>query len=91
MLLIDKVSALLEIHPKHADGTVVDMSVPADYMSLRIDVDPATDGIQELKNWGALFSFLGMLPDDGGAVDVGDIPSSIYGPSGLGLGRQTVN
>lgn len=91
LLVLDQISALLEIHPKHADGTLVDMSDPADYMSLRVDVDPATAGIQELKNWGALFSFVGMLPDGGGAVDVGNIPSAVYGPGGVGLGRQTVN
>ena len=31
LLMIDQVSSALDIHPKHADGSEVDMTDPADY------------------------------------------------------------
>lgn len=44
-----------------------------------VDRDPATAGVQELKNWQALVGFVGRLPD-ADADGVADVPAA-YGAS----------
>jgi hypothetical protein len=66
------------IVPKDKDGNPI-----ANYMDFRIDRDPATVGVQELKEWMALLNYLPTFnysPFDG-------IPSAIYGPGGAVEGR----
>ena len=89
LLLMDIVTVVLDILPKHADGTPLDLTDPLDYMAERIDIDPLTDGIQELKAWSALLSFLRLWPDSGTSLDpdLPDIPAAVYGPGGSALGR----
>jgi 5'-nucleotidase len=45
----------------------------------RLDRDPYTQGVQEIKEWMA---FLNFLPALGGSI-----PEAVYGPSGLVMGR----
>ncbi len=77
----------IDVQPKHRDSTVIDAENPADYMSLRIDVDPETAGIQELKSWLAFMQFLLSLPDTN-TNGLPDIPEAIYSenPNNLGVG-----
>jgi len=63
------------IVPKDASGTPIP---PADYINFRIDASPAPS-VQELKEWMAPLKFLPGL--------AGGIPSAIYGPGGVALGR----
>jgi hypothetical protein len=65
----------LEIIPRDVNGNEIN---PAAYMNYRIDSSIAS-GIQELKAWMALESFLGMVFP----YPVGD-PGSFYGSSGRG-------
>lgn len=87
-LLMDLVTIFLPLAPKHADGSVIDLTIPADYMSERIDVDLVTPGIQELANWVALLTFLTNLEDGGGDPLLPDIPEAVYGDGGSALGRM---
>ncbi len=87
LLLMDKVTVVLDIHPKHADGTVVDLTDPADFLTTRVDADADADGVQEVKAWAALLGFLEQLPDAGGDPNLPDIPEAVYGPGGTALGR----
>jgi len=64
----------LSIVPKDKDGIPI-----ANYMGFRIDRDPATAGVQELKEWMAL---LGYLPTIGTSI-----PQAVYGPGGAIEGR----
>jgi len=59
----------LSIVPKDKDGNPI-----LDYMGFRIDRDPLTAGVQELKEWMALLNY---LPSMGTSI-----PQSIYGPGG---------
>jgi 5'-nucleotidase len=59
----------LSIIPKDKDGNPI-----LDYMGFRIDRDPLTAGVQELKEWMALLNY---LPSMGTSI-----PSTIYGPGG---------
>ncbi|MDA3897423.1 MAG: metallophosphoesterase [Desulfobacteraceae bacterium] len=59
----------LSIIPKDKDGNPIQ-----DYMDFRIDRDPGTAGVQELKEWMALLNY---LPSIGTSI-----PSAIYGPGG---------
>jgi 5'-nucleotidase len=71
----------LSIDPKDMDGISILNSL--DYMDFRIDRDPATTGIQELKEWMTLLNYLpafNVFPFNG-------IPSAIYGPGGTVEGR----
>lgn len=63
-----KSRGVLEITPRTASGEPV-----KDLDSLRIDRDPHQPGIQELKEWEALVSFLKQLPDTNGD-GVADMP-----------------
>jgi 5'-nucleotidase len=84
-LLVGKAAALgFNIAPQKADGTPVDMGSLADLLSLRVDADPATAGIQELKGWQALLQFVthpGILN--------GTIEGTVYDTGGIGMGRVT--
>jgi 5'-nucleotidase len=53
-----------------------DCQTPVAEMATRIvDLDPTSDGIQELKQWQALIQYLALLPDvDGNSIP--DIPAS---------------
>ena len=59
----------ISIIPKDKDGSPI-----LDYMGFRIDRDPLTAGVQELKEWMALLNYLPSLGVS--------IPSTIYGPGG---------
>lgn len=75
----------LSLTPKNMAGDPIDLSNPMDYMQYRIDADPMTAGMQELKEWMALLGFLSSaFPPNGDGV-----PPAIYGPEGLALGRMT--
>jgi UDP-sugar diphosphatase len=74
---------MLPIVPKHADGSPINMGNPADYLLCRIDADPATSGVQELKEWMPLWKYLGNVFGAG-------IPDTIYGSQGIAMGRITV-
>ena len=65
----------LSIIPKNKDGIPI-----SDYMDFRIDRDLATEGVQELKEWMTLFSYLSDVLGPG-------IPFNIYGPGGAIEGR----
>jgi hypothetical protein len=86
-MLMGMVSAVLPLAPKHADGTPIDTADPTDYMQERIDVDPATAGIQELANWVAAVRFIMGLPSTGGDPELPDIPEALYGVGGAATGR----
>lgn len=78
--LIDR--GLPTITPKDKDGNPI-----LDYTDFRIDRDPFTEDIEELKEWMALLSYLGTsFP----ANESGGIPSTIYGPGGAVEGRIEV-
>lgn len=71
----------LSIDPKDMNGISILNSLK--YMDFRIDRDPSTTGVQELKEWMALLNYLpafNVSPFDG-------IPSAIYGPGGTVEGR----
>ena len=74
----------LSIIPKDINGTPIDLSNPLEYMSHRIDADPATAGIQELKEWAAFLGYVNtFFPAQGEGI-----PEAIYGDSGLALNRM---
>lgn len=89
-VITDASYGLLPIVPKHADGSPINMGDQADYMQCRIDAapdtdtDPATEGVQELKEWMPLLYYLGdVLPTAGFT----GIPSYVYGSDGIAMGR----
>jgi len=72
----------LQIIPRYADGTIIDPSL---YLGRRIDAG-ADPGVQELKEWMALLSFLGhAFPAEGNGI-----PEPLYGPGGAALGRISI-
>ena len=77
----------LSIVPKDEFGNPI-----LNYMDFRIDRDPFTEGVQELKEWMALLGYLDSAfpafegdPQD--LVTGTGIPSAIYGPGGAVEGR----
>ena len=74
----------LSIVPKDKDGNAI-----VDYIGFRVDRDPATGEIEELKEWMALLSYLNTAfpayEDD--ALPGAGIPYDIYGPGGAVEGR----
>lgn len=64
----------LSIIPKDKDGNPI-----FNYMDFRIDRDPITEDVEELKEWMAL---LGYLPSMGPSI-----PQTVYGPGGFVEGR----
>ncbi|MBN1944281.1 MAG: metallophosphoesterase [Bradymonadales bacterium] len=87
LLMLEIVPEVMSVIPRFADDTPIDLSDPETYLASRLDVNPETAGVQELKSWGALLEFLQSLPDEGGDPQLPDIPEGIYGPSGSGMGR----
>jgi hypothetical protein len=82
----------LEIIPKNAAGDPIDLTSGASIATTLIDRDPATGGVQELKEWMTLLMFFtdwthigAFYP--GGAFMLPQVPQAIYGPSGTCLGR----
>jgi len=69
----------LTIIPRDSSGNPIP---PQNYLAFRIDSDPSP-GMQELKEWGALLSFLkNFFPYTGNGI-----PQAIYGTGGAGMGR----
>jgi 5'-nucleotidase/UDP-sugar diphosphatase len=75
-VLEERTYGLLSITPKNADGTDV-----TDMMALRVDADPATAGVQELKLWLALWTWIQLQPDDDGD-GLPEIPARFAAPAG---------
>jgi 5'-nucleotidase len=71
---------VLDIIPKDADGRPV-----PDLKSARVDADPNTPGIQELKEYMGVLSYIQSFPDSTGN-GMPDVPEKYRGP----LGRQLV-
>jgi 5'-nucleotidase len=72
---------LLSVDAKDADcATLVDPTTRF------VDANPATDGVQELKHWQALYGFVSQLPDED-SDGIPDIPSAYAAPQGRILGR----
>ncbi|MHB8054497.1 MAG: bifunctional metallophosphatase/5'-nucleotidase [Candidatus Aminicenantales bacterium] len=65
---------LLKLVPKDAEG-----KPRTDLENLIVDADPATSGVQEIKEWSALAAFLKAFPDTDN-TGIADIPLS-YGVS----------
>ena len=86
-LSLGQVTPFFPLAPKHANGEEIDLSDSTDYMSIRLDVDHTTAGIQELANWVSLLMFLEGLEDTGGDPMLPDIPADVYDVDGSGLGR----
>jgi 5'-nucleotidase/UDP-sugar diphosphatase len=70
----------LSVEAKDADCTTL-----VDPTTRFVDADPATAGIQELKHWQALYSFVSQLPD-ADSDGIPDIPSAYAAPQGRILG-----
>ena len=82
-VITDVSGGALPIIPKHADGNPIDLSDPTDYMQCRIDAEPSSPEVQELKEWMALLYFLeDVFPATGDGID-----EEIYGPGGAAMGR----
>jgi 5'-nucleotidase len=92
LLSLNMVSqADLTIVPKHADGTPIDLNDMTDILTTRLDVEPATTEIEEMKNWMALLRFftdpnLALFPDNGGITGLPEITDN-YEP-GVGDADQ---
>jgi 5'-nucleotidase/UDP-sugar diphosphatase len=72
---------LLSVDAKDPDcATIVDPTTRF------VDADPATEGVQELKHWQALYGFVSQLPD-ADSDGIPDIPSAYAAPQGRILGR----
>ncbi len=74
----------LSIIPKDESGEPI-----IDYLPFRIDRNPATEEVEELKEWMALLSYLNRAfpAYEGGAPTSTGIPYGIYGPGGAVEGR----
>jgi hypothetical protein len=75
----------LPITPLNNSGEPVTL---ANFLDSRLDRDPATAGIQEIKEWMAFLTFLTASPDAGGFADH-IIPDSIYGEAALATGDSS--
>ena len=71
---------VLDIIPKDATGNPVD-----DLKNARVDADPTAPGIQELKEYMGVISYIQSFPDSTGN-GLPDVPEKYRGP----LGRQLV-
>lgn len=67
-------SGLLEVNAKDAD-----CETPIDPTTRLVDADPETRGVQELKQWQALYSYVSGLPDSDGD-EIPNIPLSYGSP-----------
>jgi 5'-nucleotidase len=70
----DYTFGMLQIVPKQSDGTPV-----ADMTAMILDGDPLTAGVQEMKLWGVLWTYLTMFPD---ADTLPDVPALYAAPTG---------
>ena len=82
--------AQLNIQPKFADGTVIDLTNMEEVLQTRIDLDGNPgNGIQEIKVWTALLNYVteaAVFPDDGGIPGMGEIPG-YYDPADMFMPR----
>jgi 5'-nucleotidase len=70
-LVSDVTSGAIQITPRHGDcATPI-----AELDGAIVDRDPATPGLQELKQWQALVSYLSRLPD-ADADGIPDLPAA---------------
>lgn len=60
----------------------------ANMLDARLDRDPNTEGIQEVKEWMAFLTFLTAAPEAGGFVDH-IIPEAAYGAAALASGNAS--
>jgi 5'-nucleotidase len=72
----DYTFGMLQIVPKQSDGTPV-----ADMTAMILDGDPLTAGVQEMKLWGVLWTYLTMFPD-ADADTLPDVPALYAAPTG---------
>jgi hypothetical protein len=75
----------LPITPLNNMGEPVTVS---NMLDSRLDRDPVTEGIQEVKEWMAFLAFLTADPADGGFVDH-IIPDAAYGTAALASGDSS--
>ena len=64
---------LLPIVPKDKDGNPVSVGTSGGRAQILVDRDPASSGIQELKEWQAFIGYLSHLPDLNGDL-IPDVP-----------------
>jgi 5'-nucleotidase len=76
---------ILRIVPKDRDGRPIE-----DLAAARIDIDPGQPGVQELKEWVALFDYVRAFPD-GDGDGLAEIPARYRGPEGRIVARRSVN
>ena len=67
---------ILTIVPKDREGRPI-----ADLADARVDMDPAQEGIQELKEWWAVLDYIKSFPDSNGD-GVPDVPEAYRGVPG---------
>ncbi len=72
----------LPVTPVFDDGTPITL---ANMMNARLDRDPATEGVQEIKEWMAFLQFLTAGADKGGFAG-NIIPEGNYGEAALASG-----
>jgi 5'-nucleotidase len=66
---------IVKVYPKDKDGNIL-----PDMKHAIIDMDPSREGIQEGKEWLALFRFVSQFPDKNGD-GIPDIPDSYKSPA----------
>ncbi len=76
---------ILTMVPKDRDGKPIDEM--ADY---RVDADPNTPGIQEMKDWTALMEYVKTFPDTNGD-GIADIPDRYREPEGRFVKAPSLN
>ncbi len=69
-------NGILTMVPKDKDGKAID-----DLSAYRVDADPNTPGIQEMKDWTALLEYVKTFPDTNGD-GIPDIPERYNGTEG---------
>ncbi len=76
---------ILRIVPKDRHGRPIE-----DLAAARVDSDPARPGLQELKEWVALFDYVRSFPDaDGDGLP--EIPARYRGPEGRIVAAPSLN
>jgi 5'-nucleotidase / UDP-sugar diphosphatase len=81
-LLEELTSGLMKATPKYADGTVV-----LDQSTVIFDSDPDTDGVQDIKLWDALVSYMASFEDTDGD-GIADLPERYSTPDGRIVGMD---
>jgi len=76
---------ILRIVPKDRDGRPIE-----DLATARIDADPAQPGVQELKEWVALFDYVRTFPD-GDGDGLAEIAARYRGPEGRIVARPSLS